>query len=109
MPWIRYKRWRYVSKLAPHLAVCSSGRRYLWDGADGGALQVGYAQDVDELLNPFGDLRSDYEVAWDRYDVSFDAQGREVIPEAAAAPIEQSPAKEPPAERRRPGRPRVRR
>lgn len=78
MPWIRFKRWSYLNPLAPHVAACTSGNRYLWKGDADGATLVEQQKDVDELLNPMGDRQSDYEVAWERYGVTFDARGKEV-------------------------------
>lgn len=88
MPWLRYKRWRYATPLVPHVAVCASGRRYLWKGDAKGVTDVPYQGDVEELLNPLGDQQSVYEVAWDRYGVAFDAQGKECPP---APPISCEP------------------
>ena len=79
MPWIKFKRWSYLTPLAPHVAVCGSGQRYLWNGDQGGATLVDRKADVEELLNPPGGQPSDYEVAWERYGVTFDARGQEMV------------------------------
>ena len=74
--WLRFKRWKYLTPLAPHVAVCASGRRYAWTGAQEGAVEVPYRTDVEELLNPVGDRRSPYEVAYEKYGIAFDATGK---------------------------------
>ena len=71
MPLLRFRRWSYLTPLAPHVAVCATGRRYLWDGKHEGVTSVPYEADVEELLNPIGDQQSAYEVAWERYGVQF--------------------------------------
>ena len=78
MPFLRFDRYKYATPLAPHVAVCASGRRYVWTGADDGVVSVPYKQDVAELLNPLGDQQSLYEVAWEKYQVAFDEQGKEI-------------------------------
>lgn len=80
MPWIRYIRAKYVTPLAPHVALCASGRRYVWTGEQAGVVDVPFKADVDELLNPPGDQGSVHEVAWERYGVTFDADGKELLP-----------------------------
>ena len=75
--WIRFKRWNYLTPLAPHVAICT-GRRYVWKGDNEGAVNVEYKQDVEELLNPVGDQQSSYEVAFEKYGITFDAQGKEI-------------------------------
>mgnify|MGYP001613227095 CR=1 FL=1 len=77
MPYLRFSRWRHATPLAPHVAVCSSGRRYVWKGDQEGVVNVDYKQDVEELLNPIGDRQSDYELAYEKYGISFDATGKE--------------------------------
>lgn len=101
MPFLRFKRWQYLRPLAPHVAACTSGNRYLWKGDNQGATLVEQQKDVDELLNPMGDRQSDYEVAWERYGVTFDARGKEVpssgihsVPAAAGA-IKDTPTSKP--------------
>ena len=79
MPFLRYKRWQYLTPLAPAVAICASHRRYVCTGADQGVVEVPYAADAAELLDPTGDRRSQWEVAWERYGVTFDATGREVL------------------------------
>ena len=75
---LRHKRWNFATPLRPTVAVVSAGRRYITDGKNGGVIEVGYKQDVEELLNPVGDLQSDYEIAYDQYGISFDASGKKV-------------------------------
>ena len=86
MPLIRFKRWQYLTPLAPHVAVCTSGNRYLWKGDNHGATLVDRKVDVDELLNPMGDRQSDYEIAWELHGVHFDAQGKELVTVQEDAP-----------------------
>lgn len=76
--YLRYKRWRYMTKLAPHVEVCSSGRRYLWNGEEEGIVDVPYKADLEEMLNPLGDLQSVYEIAYEKYGITFDASGKEL-------------------------------
>ena len=78
MPWIRFIRWNYLTKLAPHVAITPAGRRYLWDGTNEGAVFVPFHDDVRFLLDPPGDMASVYDVAWEKYGVRFD-QGKEVV------------------------------
>ena len=78
--WIRFKRWRYLSPLAPHVEVCQSGRRYLWDGQHEGVTNVPFRSDAEDILNPPGDRQSDYTLAYEKYGITFDAQGKEIEP-----------------------------
>lgn len=80
MPWLRHKRWKYLSPLAPAVTVTASGRRYLCTGAQGGLVAVPYRQDAEDLLNPPGDTISVWEVAWEKHGSLFDAQGKEQVP-----------------------------
>ena len=80
MPWLRHRRWKYATALSPVVTVCASRRVYRCTGADGGVVEVPYRTDVDELLSPPGDQEAVWEVAWDRYGVAFDAQGKEGSP-----------------------------
>ena len=84
MPLLKFKRFNYLTPLAPHVAVCATGRRYLWDGKNEGVTDVPYKADVEELLNPVGDQQSSYEVCWEQYGVTFDAQGKEITEDAAS-------------------------
>lgn len=76
MLWIRFKRWPYLTRLAPHVVHCASGRRYLWTNADEGVTGVLWKADAEDLLNPPNDTVSPFEVAWERYGLAFDAQGK---------------------------------
>lgn len=87
MPFLRFKRWQYLTPLAPHVAVCTSRRRYLWKGDQNGATLVDYKSDMDELLNPMGDRQSDYEVAWEKYNVRFDDTGIEIVEDKKETPL----------------------
>lgn len=78
MPWIRFKRFKYLSALAPHAVVCASGNRYLWKGDGDGATSVPNKADVEELLNSLDGRPCDYEVCWEKYLVLFDANGIEI-------------------------------
>lgn len=96
MPWLRHKRWRYATALTPVVTVCASRRVYRCTGADGGVVDVSYRADADEMLSPTGDEETVWEVAWERYGVQFDAQGKAVestpIPCESAVPLVASPA-----------------
>ena len=90
MPWLRFKRWNYLTPLAPAVSVCGSGRRYVCTGAAQGVVPVPYRADVEELLHPSGDVESSWDVAWDRYGVAFDAKGCEMpasVPSTGSASV----------------------
>ena len=99
MPFLRFKRWTYLTPLAPHVAVCASGHRYLWKGDQQGATAVSHKADVEELLNPPGGQPSDFEIAWDRYGVTFDVQGKEIEVIAPPTPQPDEAKKETPKSR----------
>ena len=80
MIFLRHKRWNYMTKLAPAVTMVSSGRRYLADGSGDGAVAVPYKQDAEELLNPPSEGSSVWAVAWEKYGIAFDAQGKVVEP-----------------------------
>lgn len=79
MPWLRHKRWAYATPLAPAVTVCQSGRVYRCTGVEEGVVDVPYESDINELLNPQGDRGSEWEVAWERYGVIFNGQGKVVV------------------------------
>lgn len=83
--WLRFRRWQYLTPLAPSVAYCQSGRTYRCTGEAEGVVDVPYAKDVEELLNPVGDRESDFVVAWEQYGVVLDATGKEVPRPAVAA------------------------
>lgn len=91
MPLIRFKNASYCSRLTPHVVICASGRRYLWDGANEGVASVPFRVDAQEILS-----QMDYEVAWDRYGVQFDAHGKEVLkmtePSSGDPPPDEDPS-----------------
>lgn len=95
MPWIRFKRYQYLTPLAPHVAICGSGRRYVWTGAQAGAVCVPYKTDIAWLLNPPGEAESSYELAYERHGIAFDANGKES--EAQAGANEKTPPPPPPS------------
>lgn len=112
MPFVRFKRWRYLAPLAPHVAICGSGRRYVWTGADEGEVSVLYKADVEWLLNPPGEGESLYELAYERHGIAFDAAGKEIDltmtspgPDAIAP---QEKSEDPTPAHRGPGRPKRR-
>ena len=74
--WLRHKHWQSARALVPLVTVCASGRVYKCSGADKGVVNVPYRADADELLDPSGDRRGEWEVAWDKYGYAFDAQGK---------------------------------
>lgn len=79
--WIRFTRHKYLTPLAPHVAICGSGRRYVWTGADGGAIDVPYQADLEWLLNPPGhEGESVYKLAYERHGIAFDEAGKEMEP-----------------------------
>ena len=78
MPWLKFKRHLYATPLGPAVSVCQSGRTYLCSGTAEGVVAVPFKADAEELLHPAGDRSSEWEVAWERYGVTFDAQGKEV-------------------------------
>ena len=127
MPLIRFKQWPYCSPIAPHAARCAAtGNRYYWDGSQEGILNIPIRADVDELLNPLGDVQSEYEVAWEKYGVYFCSHGTQQngTPPKCCLSAEQiakaeldalvpvtvpaEPEEQGVAERRVPGRPRKR-
>lgn len=109
--WLRHKRWQYLNPLAPHATRCATGRVYLCAGKEGGLVDVPYRSDAAELLNPSADAEALYEVAWDRYGVTFDAQGKEVEVPVGTPTVNgdvEEPTEESHAPPRKPGRPRKR-
>lgn len=82
---LRHRRWKFATKLQPLVAVVSSGRRYVTDGSNDGVIEVLYKQDIEELLNPSGDLQSDYEIAYEAYGLKVDSNGK-FLPEEKPEP-----------------------
>lgn len=78
---IRLKRFIYCTPLRPHVYRCHSGRMYQWDGTNEGIVEIPYREDVEDLL---ADEERRYATAYERYGITWDAQGRSVPRPAAA-------------------------
>ena len=108
MPFIRFKRWNYLTPLAPHVAICDSGHRYVWTGAERGAVSVPHQADVAWLLNSPGEAESVYELAYERHGIVFDATGTELTPTDPPrhpATVEDHDESVPTPRHQKPGRP----
>ena len=101
---LRYTRAAQLNLQAPHKCHLPNGHEYLFTTENGGVVDVPYKQDIERMLNPLNGLPSLYQIAYDRYGISFDDRGKEVV--AEAMPVEDTPALveplEPPVRRGRP-------
>ena len=79
MPLLRYRYWDSDGLTAKKAIV--GNREYSFFDADHGVCFIPSKKDADWLLRN----SINYEVAWDRYGVTFDAKGNEVVPVTAAA------------------------
>ena len=96
MPYLRYRYWNQDGLPARRAGV--GNREYIFDDAQDGVCHIPNAHDAMALLRN----SNNYEIAWERYGVTFDEEGREVEmvpvappeePEVAASPKRGRPRK----------------
>ena len=101
---LRYKRWRTCTPQTPYKGFGYGQRTYLFTVETEGVCFVPFREDIEKLLNPRNGVGSLIEIAYERYGIVFDANGKAEVPTVANTQPELDPETAPTPKPR--GRPR---
>ena len=83
---LRYKRWRACTPQTPYKGFGYGQRTYLFTVETEGVCFVPFREDIEKLLNPRNGVGSLIEIAYERYGIVFDANGKAEVPTVPGTP-----------------------